>query len=71
MLVADFVVDDQRRGVDGGAFAMLFALNMRVFTPDGDTFTFKEYRQWGKEAGFRRFETVDIPAPSPIMVFRK
>jgi ubiquinone/menaquinone biosynthesis C-methylase UbiE len=71
MAIADFVADDQRRGKDGGGFAILFALNMLVHTPEGATFTYPQYRAWAKEAGYRRSELVAVPAPSPMMLFYK
>jgi hypothetical protein len=71
MVVLDFVADDQRRGHDGAAFALMFALNMLVHTAEGETFTFRQFREWGKQAGFRRMEMVGIPAPSPALLFRK
>jgi 2-polyprenyl-3-methyl-5-hydroxy-6-metoxy-1,4-benzoquinol methylase len=71
MAVADFVADDERLGKGRGDFALLFALNMLVHTPEGGTFTWAEYQGWGKEAGFGRAELVEVPAPSPMMVFHK
>jgi 2-polyprenyl-3-methyl-5-hydroxy-6-metoxy-1,4-benzoquinol methylase len=71
MIVLDFIADDERSGQDGAAFPLLFALNMLVHTAEGDTFTFRQYREWGTQAGFRGMELIDIPAPSPALLFRK
>lgn len=71
MAVADFVADNERLGKAGGAFALLFALNMLVHTPEGGTYTWAEYQAWGKETGFTGAEQVEVPAPSPVMLFHK
>ena len=28
-------------------------------------------RNWAKEAGFRRSELIEVPGPSPVMLFQK
>ncbi len=71
MLVADFVADEDRSGSNGGAFAVLFALNMLVHTEEGGTFTLHDYETWAKEAGFRRHEVIEVPGPSPVLLFEK
>ena len=71
MVVADFIADERRQGKDRGGTALLFALNMLAQTREGATFTFGEYRNWAKEAGFRRSELIEVPGPSPVMLFQK
>ncbi len=41
---------------------------MLVNTDEGDTFTLAELRGWLEEAGFDRIETLDAPAPSPLII---
>jgi SAM-dependent methyltransferase len=71
MIVADFVADEDRCGADGGMFALLFALNMLVHTREGATFTLSEYQAWADAAGFRRCRLIEIPGPSPLMLFER
>jgi hypothetical protein len=44
---------------------------MLVNTEEGDTFTFREYRQWLEASGFSDVRTLDVPAPSPVIVATK
>ena len=50
---------------------MLFAVNMLVNTEDGDTFTVTEISQWLREAGFVDPRTMEVPAPSPLILASK
>jgi SAM-dependent methyltransferase len=68
LVIADMVPDEARRET---TFALLFAVNMLVNTEDGDTFTFGEYRQWLEASGFGQVRTLDVPAPSPVIVATK
>lgn len=68
LVIADMVPDEERRE---GTFALLFAVNMLVNTEEGDTFTFGEYRQWLAASGFAEVRTLDVPAPSPVIVATK
>jgi ubiquinone/menaquinone biosynthesis C-methylase UbiE len=65
LLIAEFLVDEERKME---TFPLLFAVNMLVNTEDGDTFTLSELRTWLKEAGFKTVETLEAPAPSPLIV---
>jgi len=60
------VCPDENREKD--LFPLIFGVNMLIHTPEGNTFTLSEYTSWLKEAGFKRVETIDIPATSPLMV---
>jgi ubiquinone/menaquinone biosynthesis C-methylase UbiE len=68
LLIAEVIPDDQRRET---LFPLLFAVNMLAMTPDGDTFTMSEYRQWLGDAGFQEVTTVEAPSPSPLILARK
>ncbi len=49
IVIQDFVMDEDRTTPEQGA---LFALNMLVATPSGDTYTETEITEWLQEAGF-------------------
>lgn len=69
LLIGEFVPNDER---SGPASALLFGLNMLINTPAGDVFTMREYREWLKEAGFRKVTA--MPAPehvSPLILATK
>lgn len=57
--------DDNRAGP---IMPLIFAVNMLVFTAAGDTFTFAEHAKWLKETGFTAVESIEAPAPSPLIV---
>lgn len=66
--IAEFVCNDDRSGPPN---ALIFAVNMLVFTEQGDTFTFPEISGWLKEAGFTEIRTVESPGPSPLILATK
>ena len=68
LLIAEMIPNDTR---SGPMLPLLFGLNMLVHTEAGDVFTMREYRQWLKEAGFRRVQTLDVPGPSPLILATK
>jgi ubiquinone/menaquinone biosynthesis C-methylase UbiE len=68
LLIAEMVPNDAR---SGPPLPLLFGLNMIVHTEMGDVFTMREYREWLKEAGFRRVTTIDAPGPSPLILATK
>lgn len=68
LLIAEMVPNDARTGP---VFPLLFGLNMLLHTAEGDVFTMREYRQWLKEAGFRKITTIPAPAPSPLILATK
>ncbi len=53
VIVHDFMVDEDRVRP---AFGALFSVHMLTYTRGGRTYTAGEYRQWLREAGFRRLE---------------
>jgi ubiquinone/menaquinone biosynthesis C-methylase UbiE len=68
LLIAEMIPNDARTGP---MLPLLFGLNMLVHTEAGDVFTMKEYREWLKEAGFRKVQTLDVPGPSPLILATK
>jgi ubiquinone/menaquinone biosynthesis C-methylase UbiE len=65
LLIAEMIPNDQRTGP---AAPLVYALDMVLHTTEGDVFTLAEYREWLEEAGFGRVETIDIPAPWPLVL---
>jgi ubiquinone/menaquinone biosynthesis C-methylase UbiE len=63
------ICPDENREKD--LFPLLFGMNMLIHTTEGNTFTISEYTSWLYDAGFKKVETVDIPATSPLIVGTK
>jgi ubiquinone/menaquinone biosynthesis C-methylase UbiE len=68
VVIAEMVPNDSRTGPP---FPLFFALNMLLNTEMGDTWTLAEYRQWLKQAGFRRIEAVEVGSHSPVIIGTK
>jgi ubiquinone/menaquinone biosynthesis C-methylase UbiE len=68
LLIAEMVPNDTRTGP---VLPLIFGLNMLLHTKNGNVFTMKEYRQWLKEAGFKRVSTIEAPGPSPLIIATK
>jgi SAM-dependent methyltransferase len=66
--IAEFLANDDRTGPP---LAMIFAVNMLVNTDEGDTFTVPEISGWLTEAGFVEPRTLEVPAPSPLILATK
>lgn len=66
--IQDQVMDEDRVNPQGGA---VFALNMLVNTPHGDTYTESEIRQWLTDAGFRDCRRIDSVAGNALMIGTK
>jgi SAM-dependent methyltransferase len=67
VVVQDFLVDDSRTEP---AFGVLFALNMLVGTPAGDTYTEAEVRVWMAAAGLGEIQRQDMPFGTSLLVGR-
>jgi SAM-dependent methyltransferase len=68
LVVQDFLMTEER---DGPLMPALFALNMLVGTPEGDTYTESEVRAWMAEAGFGAIERVDTTFGTSLVVGRR
>ncbi len=68
LVVHDFLLDDSRTSPPD---ATLFAVNMLVNTPGGNNYTFKDYREWIKRAGFKRVTLKRLSGPSHLIVGMK
>jgi hypothetical protein len=63
--IAEWLVNEERTGPAG---ALIFAVNMLVNTEQGDTFSFEQIAGWLREAGFVGARTLDVQAPSPLIL---
>ncbi len=66
--IAEFLVDEDRRGPVSGLF---FAVNMLVNTDNGGTYSFAEISAWLADAGFVNARMVAAPGPSPLILATK
>ena len=68
LLIGEMIPNDDR---SGPALPLVFGLNMLLNTAHGNVFTMSQYREWLKEAGFKKITTIEIPAPSPLILATK
>ncbi len=68
LVVQDFLMTEER---DGPLMPALFALNMLVGTPEGDTFTESEVRTWMLDSGFESIERTDTSFGTSLIVGRR
>ncbi len=68
LVVQDFIMDEDRTAP---AFGALFALNMLVGTPGGDTYTESEIRAWMEAAGLRDIVRTDTAFGTALMIGAK
>jgi ubiquinone/menaquinone biosynthesis C-methylase UbiE len=68
LVVLDHVMSEDRTEPQAGA---IFALNMLVGTPNGDTYTETEIKSWMKEAGFSSFKRKDTAFGTSLIIGRK
>lgn len=67
-VVIENIIDDARRE---NTFGLLMSLNMLVELGDGFDFTAADFRDWCREAGFRRFEIIPLDGPSSAAIAYK
>lgn len=65
LLIIDFVPDEERCRE---LLPLLLAVNALLGAPEGDTFTFSEYKRWLMKAGFSEAHRVQVGNHSPIIV---
>ena len=63
--IAEMIPDADR---SGPPFALIFGVNMLVNTEEGDVFSFEQIRSWLEEIGFVNVRTLEVPAPSPLVL---
>lgn len=62
------VIDDARRE---NAFGLLMSLNMLIEFGDAFDYTGADFRDWCREAGFKRFESIPLAGPTSAAVAYK
>ena len=68
LIAVENIIDDARRE---NAFGLLMSLNMLIELGDGFDFTFADYKQWCREAGFKKFELRHLSGPCSAAVAYK
>jgi ubiquinone/menaquinone biosynthesis C-methylase UbiE len=68
LLIAEWIPNDRRTGP---ALPLLFGLNMLLHSEEGNVFTLREYRQWLKDAGFRKVTIIPTQSHSPLILAGK
>ncbi len=65
LIVIENIIDDERKK---NAFGLMMSLNMAIETDHGFDFTFSDFEQWAKEAGFGRTEAMPLTGPSSAVI---
>jgi hypothetical protein len=63
VVVSDVFFEDDRKATP--PFAVYFALNMMLTSPDGSAHAKTEMARWVEETGFRQVEVRNLPPPNP------
>lgn len=67
-VVIESIIDDNR---NQNVFGLLMSLNMLIETRDGYDFTFRDFKELGEKAGFRRFELLPLTGPTSAAIAYK
>ncbi len=67
-VVIESIIDDERRQ---NAFGLLMSLNMLIETHEGYDFTFHDFQELGRQAGFSRFELLPLAGPTSAAIAYK
>jgi ubiquinone/menaquinone biosynthesis C-methylase UbiE len=65
LVIGEMIPNDTRTGPP---FPLLFGLNMILHTKEGDVFTMAQYKDWLRRAGFTAVKTLQVDAPSPLIL---
>jgi len=68
LIAIENLIDDARRE---NAFGLLMSLNMLIEFGDAFDYTGADFREWGREAGFQRFEIIRLAGPTSAAVAYK
>ena len=68
LIAIENLIDDARRE---NAFGLLMSLNMLIEFGDAFDYTGENFREWCSEAGFKRFEFINLTGPSSAAVAYK
>jgi SAM-dependent methyltransferase len=65
IVIQDFILNAEKTGPLPAA---LFSVNMLVNTPNGASYSEKEYSSWLERKGFRSISRVEIPGPTSLIL---
>lgn len=65
ILIAEFLSNDLKTGPE---IPLLFAVNMLLFTPQGDVFTAKDFKRWLNLSGFKKVSNLAVQYPCSVVV---
>lgn len=68
LIAVENIIDDERRE---NTFGLLMSLNMLIEFGDAFDFTFAEYTDWCREAGFKDFELLPLAGPCSAAIAYK
>ena len=68
LVAVENIIDDERRT---NTFGLLMSLNMLIEFGDAFDFTFAEYQEWCREAGFKKFELLPLAGPCSAAIAYK
>lgn len=65
LVVIENIIDDNR---EKNAFGLMMSLNMLIETTDGFDYSFAEFNDWAKEAGFKETSMMLLTGPSSAAI---
>jgi ubiquinone/menaquinone biosynthesis C-methylase UbiE/predicted transcriptional regulator len=65
ILIAEFLSNELKTGPE---IPLLFAINMLLFTPQGDVFSAKDFKRWLELSGFKKVSTLAVQYPCGVVV---
>lgn len=68
LIAIENLIDDARRN---NAFGLLMSLNMLIEFGDAFDYTGADFREWCNEAGFKRFEIINLAGPTSAAIAYK
>ena len=67
-ITIESLIDDERRE---NVFGLMMSLNMLIEFGDAFDYSFADFKEWCQEAGFKRFEKIELAGPSSAGVAYK
>jgi O-methyltransferase domain len=68
LTTVEALIDDARRE---NAFGLLMSLNMLIEFGDASDYSGADFQEWCREAGFKRFEVIQLAGPSSAAIAYK
>lgn len=65
ILIPEFLSNDLKTGPE---IPLLFAVNMLLFTPQGDVFSAKDFKRWLNLSGFKKVSSLAVQYPCSVVV---